>query len=346
MKALLPLLISFTFLVPQWSHGEELNAGFVQGLWYSSDVVFADTPTRIYVAFRNNTPNDLTGTIRFTDNDKRIGTSNVSALSGRLVEAWVDWSPTYGEHKLLVTLSNAEVHVIGEGSKPATLADITVEETLHVDYDTDKDGVGNSTDTDDDNDEVSDTDEKTRGSDPLVPNPKPVPHDSKNETPQKEEKSEAESLEEPTTETTSQNSNEEQGLEKYISEGTADTLLTNVTNKVTDAKQSLDAYRKERNKGEEETTVDEVAGTSTLTTSGASFDTATITRTQIETKPKESLLKSFITSVANLFHNIGTFFLWILSNTLAYPALMQILLLILILYIIYRIIRRVGRRPY
>lgn len=346
MKHFLLIFVYFILLFPSWSHAEDLNAGFVQGLWYSSDVVFADTPTRIYVAFRNNTPNDLTGTVRFIDNEKRIGSSNVSALSGRLVEAWVDWSPTYGEHKLVVTLNNAEVHVIGEGSKPATLADITVEETLSVDYDTDKDGIGNNTDTDDDNDDVSDTDEKTRGSDPLIPNPKAVVNEPKSDTPKKETGEETKSPKRLATETTPRNSNEGQGLEKYISEGTADTLLTNVTNKVTDAKQSLDAYRKERNRGEEETTVDEVVGTSTLTTSGASFDTATITRSKIETKPKESLLSSFIKSVATLFHKIGTFILWVLSNALAYPALMQILLLFLILYIIYRLIRRVGRRPY
>jgi hypothetical protein len=344
MKNIALISLFFLLFFPSWTHAEDLNAGFVQGLWYSSDVVFANTPTRIYVAFRNNTPNDLTGTIRFTDNDKRIGSSNVSALSGRLVEAWVDWNPTYGEHKLVVTLSNAEVHIIGEGSKPATLADVTVEETLTVDYDTDKDGVGNNTDTDDDNDEVSDTDEKTRGSDPLVPNPKPVPSDQKTEDEKQKEVTETKSKEESITDATPHAG--ERGLEKFLPEGTADTLLTNVTNKVTDAKQSLDAYRSERNKTEDKTTVEETVGSSSIITSGVSFDTATITRSQIEPKPKESLLSSFVTSIATIFHKIGTFVLWILSSALAYPALMQILLLFLILYIIYRLIRRVGRRPY
>lgn len=343
MKHYLLIFSCFFLLIPSWSHAEDLNAGFVQGLWYSSETVFADTPTRIYVAFRNNTPHDLTGIVRFTDNEKRIGTSNVSALSGRLVEAWVDWSPTYGEHKLVVSLGNAEVHVVGEGSKPATLADITVEETLTVDYDTDKDFTGNKTDTDDDNDGVSDTDEKTRGSDPLVANPKPVPSDPKSESPVKKEgESVTKSKEEPVAETTPNTG--ERGLEKFIPEGTTNTILTNVTDKIVGAKQSLDTYRSTRNKSEDGTTVEEVIGTSTMKTSGASFDTATITRTKIA--PKEGLLSSFISSVATIFHKIGTFILWVLSNALAYPALMQILLLFLILYIIYRIIRRVGRRPY
>lgn len=342
MKNFALISVFFLLLFPSWSHAEELNAGFVQGLWYSSETVFADTPTRIYVAFRNNTPHDLTGTVRFTDNEKRIGTASVSALSGRLVEAWVDWSPTYGEHKLVVTLGNAEVHVIGEGAKPATLTDIVIEESLNVDYDTDKDGVGNKTDTDDDNDDVSDTDEQSRGSDPLVPNPKPVTSNPKTETPSKTENPETKLVEAPVSESVP--STGERGLEKFLPEGTADTVLTNVTDKIVDAKQSLDTYRSNRNKSEGETTVEELVGTSTMTTSGASFDTATITRSKIA--PKESFLSSFVTSVANLFHKIGTFFLWILSNALAHPALMQILLLFLILYIIYRIIRRVGRRPY
>ena len=336
------ILIALFLIFPLRTHAEELNAGFVQGLWYGSEAVFADTPTRIYVAFRNNTQNDLTGTIRFTDNDKRIGTSNVSALSGRLVEAWVDWTPSFGEHKLIVTLSNAEIHVIGEGARSATLSDITVEETLAVDHDTDKDRIGNATDTDDDNDGVSDTDEHARGTDPLVPNPKAVSTDPKSETPKKENRLEIKTPENPTEETAA--SNEERGLEKFIPEGTADTLLTNVTDKVTEVKQSLDAYRSNRNRTKDETITEEVISTSSVTTGRATFDTATITRSKIA--PKEGLLSSFISSVATIFHKIGTFILWVLSNALAYPALMQILLLFLILYIIYRLIRRVGRRPY
>jgi len=320
-------------LTPFVSYGAEPNAGFVQGIWYSSPAIFADVPTRIYIALRNNTEHDLTGTIRFTDNGKRIGSSEVSALSGRLVEAWVDWIPTSGEHTILATVSNATLHIIGGGTKSIESTSITAEDILIVDYDTDKDGIGDTTDTDDDNDGVSDTDEKARGSNPLVPNPKEktLVEVVKKETPLKtntETPSETESV------------RIRNGLEKYIDEGATHALLNNVTEKVASAKQSLDEYRTERNNdlyGEDSN------ATTTETTIGAYTDNATITRSKIETK--NSFLSSFISGISALLQNIYTFVLWVFSRALSFPALIQFALLIGILYTIYRIARSFGRRP-
>ncbi len=328
MKYLGFFIVLLCILSPR-VHAEEINAGFVQGLWYSSPNIFEGVPVRVYAALRNNSPHDLTGTVRFTDNGKRIGSSPVSALSGRLVETWIDWTPTHGEHALSVSLSDAELHVIGGETIQAEVADIVVEDTLIADYDTDKDGVGNEIDTDDDNDDVPDTDEKARGSDPLVANPKPK---GKVEEETKELVNQAEIP--VSTETTN-----EEGLEKYISNETADALLGNVTEKVESAKQSLDAYRDERNKR----LYSNASSTEEETALGTYTDNATITRSKIETK--NTFLSSFISGVASLLQNIWTFVLWLLSKVLTHPALIQFLLLLSILYIFYRTVRRIGSRP-
>ncbi len=107
---LISILIGFS---PLFAHGEELNAGFVQGIWYAHNPVIAEVPNRIYVAFRNSTEHDLTGTVRFADNGLRIGSTEISALPGRLVEAWIDWKPRHGDHKITATLSDVEIHAIG-----------------------------------------------------------------------------------------------------------------------------------------------------------------------------------------------------------------------------------------
>ena len=345
MKRSLSILVALLFLFPSFSHADEVNAGFVQGLWYSSKTVFADTPTRIYVAFRNNTQTDLTGTIRFTDNGKRIGTSEVSAIGGHLVETWVDWVPTYGDHTLTAVLSNAEAHIIGGTTQEVTVPEATVEEHLTIDYDTDKDGVGNATDTDDDNDGISDIDEKSRGTDPLVPNPKPgtTPGTATKEAPSDETKIPTPSH----SGTSPQSSPTTQGLEAYVPDGTADDLLTKVTKKVTDTKTSLDNYRDERNKslGSQNTkTISESIGSTSVIALGTyTKANATITRSKIETK-SEGLLPSFVSSVQTLFQKIFTFVLWGLSHGLGHPAFVQVLLLIGILYVIYRIARGFGRR--
>ena len=110
---------------------QDVNAGFVQGLWYSHEPIFEGVPTRIYVALRNNTDHDLTGTVRFSVDGKRIGSSDVRALSGRLVEAWVDWTPEKGEHTILAHVSNAELHIIGEGTQEIDVGDMNAEELLY-----------------------------------------------------------------------------------------------------------------------------------------------------------------------------------------------------------------------
>lgn len=328
-------LFSIFIFIPLFSFASEPNAGFVQGLWYSSEPVFVGVPTRIYVAVRNNTEHDLTGTVRFMDNGTRIGSSEISALSGRLVEAWVDWTPTDGEHNITAVVTDAKLHVIGSEAESIDVAGVTAEDSVVVDFDTDDDGVGNITDTDDDDDGILDTDEKARGSNPLIPNPA-----SQEPTPKVDEV-----VKEVLTEPVDEQTGDEDGLEKYVSDGLADSLLGNATDKIEDAQESLDAYREKRNEilASKKDTTPIVQDASQETALGTYTSTATITRTQLE--PKDSLLNSFVTSVASLLSLIWTFVLWVTSQGLSHPALLEVILLVGIVYMIYRIARRLGRRP-
>jgi hypothetical protein len=317
--------------LPLFTHAQETNAGFVQGLWYASNPVFAEIPNRIYVAIRNNTPHDLTSTVRFTDNGKRIGSSEIHALSGHLVEAWVDWTPTYGEHAVVATLTNTELDIIGAHTQPADITQIIAKDTLTIDLDTDKDGIGNQTDTDDDNDRISDSDEKIQGNDPLVANPKIQKTTEVTQTASHTQAVTSTKLAEATT---------EQGLEKYTGDGAVGTLLMNVTSKVEAAKASLDTYREKRNtilySDTPSSTAKEIAPRSSL-------DTATITRTHIGTS--HNFFSTLLSSSIALIQNIWTALLFALSRALTHPALLQFLILVGILGMVYRISSRLGRRP-
>lgn len=337
MQKYAAIFLSLFFLFPFSSYAEDINAGFVQGLWYSSDTVFSGIPTRIYVALRNNTPHDLTGTVRFTDNGKRIGSSEVRALSGRLVETWIDWTPSEGEHTISASLSDATLHIIGGNTQNLESTDILAEDVLTIDTDTDKDGVGNTTDTDDDADGVSDLDEKNRGTNPLLKNPSLAPLTEKASSTVRTD----ERIASPES-TNIENTDEAHGLEQYITDGVANTLLSNMTQKVETAKQSLDTYREERN-AEQASEQNETVSTTTETRLGTYTDTATITRSKIE--PKASFLSSFISGIAGVFHAAWTFVLFITSRALAFPALLELALLVGILYFFYRAARSVGRRP-
>lgn len=320
MKRFALFICCLFFIIPTTTRAQEINAGFVQGLWFSSNEIIEGVPVRVYTALRNNTPHDLLGTVRFMDNGKRIGSMSVSALSGRLVEAWTDWTPGPGEHSLSVTLSDAELHVIGGEVIQADVAGIALEETVVADIDTDEDGIGNENDIDDDNDGISDADEIAQGSNPLVADKKPAEEDAVAR--------DAEADTEPASDT--------EGLEKFLDDGIASSLLANVTDKIENAKQSLDAYRDERNTPHSESP-SEVAMSSYE-------NNATITRSTIETKG--SFFGTLMSGISAIWHSIYSVILWILSGALAHPALIQVILLLGILYMLYRTMRRLTRRRF
>ncbi|QQR64638.1 hypothetical protein IPH92_03695 [Candidatus Kaiserbacteria bacterium] len=334
------LILVYLLFLPFFSHANTENAGFVQGLWYSSQPVFAEVPTRIYIALRNNTGHDLTGTVRFTDNEKRIGSFEVSALEGRLVEAWVDWIPTKGEHVITATVSDAVLHVIGGNTESADITGITASDTLIVDYDTDRDGIGNTEDTDDDNDSVSDTEETERGSNPLVSNPKSVSEET--ESSKDSESPNTEVLTADTRTETKKSTPSRGGLEQYIENEKVDTLFGSVTEKIENAKTALDTYRERRDTTLAENTSPTELEHPTEMKLGTLTENATITRTQIDTE--KGFLKSFVAGVAALLSSLWTLVLFSTSKILNYPAILEVLLLLGILVFFYRVARRLGRR--
>ena len=324
--------LGISFFFPLLVFGAELNAGFVQGLWYADETLVASTPTRIYIALRNNTDHDLTGTVRFTDNGTRIGIAHVNALPGRIVEAWVDWTPLYGEHTVTATLSDVRVHTIGETPEVGEVSDTLAENTVFVDYDTDKDGLPNKTDTDDDDDSVSDADEIARGTNPnKVDAPASEPAVAT---------SNASVLEGVQTkeQSTPTRTGSADGLERYVPNQAAQTVVQTITDTIHDTKTTLDAYREKRSDALNEYLNPEKDGTEI-----ADADVlATITRSSIT--PKESFLESSIHAGRALVSGFYSLILWLVSSALAHPAILELILLLAIVIVIYRTARRLGRR--
>ncbi len=334
-------------LIPGTSSAAEFNAGFVKGLWYSSDAIFADTETRIYVALRNNTANDLSGTVQFMDNGSRIGSAFVKALPGRIVEAWIDWKPAYGDHRITATLTDVKLLAVGQPAQQVDVESTIAEDVLFVDIDTDDDKVGNKDDTDDDNDGRSDEEEATAKTDPLTPD---TPSDEEESAEQKngEETSpeqEAKDAEVTTPDTADTPPAPRQGLERFLSDdGAADPIIKNITNTVTETKDKVDTYRDRR---ADEFTARKEARDASATYETATTtlgDTATVTTTRVE-KEKPKLIPYLISGYKAVIDALYTFLLWIVSFFLGYPAIVEILLLMLIIYLVFKTARRLAARP-
>ena len=326
-------------LFPLVSLAQDFNAGFVQGLWYSEESVFVDTPVRIYVALRNNTGGDITGNIEFFDNDTRIGRSTVSALDGRIIESWVDWTPSYGEHKISATITKLELHGVGTQSEEIEVATALAEDIIFVDYDTDGDGIGNSIDRDDDGDGIADSVEERNGTDPLDGTDVP-------QTPTPEEEAAAE-------EVADEESAEIAGLEQYLTPSRAEQALANITRITQEMKASLDTYRDARDNGEDDSTEADTAVSVDESGFGeiSRSDGPPAPPQETQEKPSKEevaeggLVSSISNAVGAMIGGIYGGVLALLSFALGYPILIQIGLLVGILYTLYRLAKRWGARP-
>ena len=291
---------------------------------------------RVYVAIRNNTGSDLTGTVEFFDNGQQIGRKTVQALDGRIIESWADWEANYGDHTLTATLSRIELHTIGESTQEVEVISALAEDMIFVDYDTDKDGIGNTEDQDDDGDNISDAQEEEDGTDPLVKN---APKEEKPEETQETKRSEEEELEE--TPTTSR------GLERYLTDSPAENMLSGVTTYIHDLKEDLDAYRSSRTAH----TPEQNSASSTNAVNADGFGEAVrSSSTNAGTGSANQFnlpdfMKSMWGLITALFSTVFTFLLTALSWLLGHPVLIQVGLLALVLITLIKLAHKFGSRP-
>lgn len=349
------ILVLFCLLLLQsvTAQAAEINAGFVEGLWYSDTQIFANQTTRVYVAVRNNTEYDLTGRVDFFDNGERFARETVSVRSGQIVETWTDWTPSYGEHSLQTNLVNTKLDVIGGLDKDADVSISLASDTIFIDYDTDGDGVGNQEDEDDDGDGVGDETEKQKGTDPLI-------FDEKNKTNSEED----ESTESETTEADSVSETPPAGLEQFFTENRAGNTLSSVTGVINTSKARLDSYRQTR------AVEDNVLASETINKSAAeNIETPSDSRAaeavsedgEAEagdhigeiTRSLDSkdgvIIKTwnqFWSALSGVVNYMFDLILLGLSKFLAHPIIVQITLLLLILFLIFKLANRFSRREY
>jgi len=164
------LIITLLFLVSHIAMAQTgLNAGFVNGLWYSQTPFFAGDEVRIYTVIQNQSGFDIIGTVHFLNNNQPLGQSDFSIVNGRLIEKWTDWKVFQGENNISIEISNAKKIEIGKEPEAIELiANTLFSEKYDVDLDTDGDGIGNRDDLDDDGDGCSDEEEKEIGTNSLV----------------------------------------------------------------------------------------------------------------------------------------------------------------------------------
>jgi len=164
------LFIGFLFFVSQTVGAQvNVNAGFVNGLWFSKTPFFAGEDVRVYTVIQNQSGFDIIGVVKFFVDGKLLNQSDFSIVNGRLIEKWADWKVAQGEHNLSIQISDTKKIEIGQEPENINLiSNISLSEKYNIDLDTDGDGIGNENDSNDDNDNFSDEAEKISGTNPLI----------------------------------------------------------------------------------------------------------------------------------------------------------------------------------
>ena len=167
----MPRLSVIALLVPSLLFGfiRETRAAFYDVAIEAADISFSPpeliigTNTRIYATIANVGQRDVEGAVRFYEGENLIGSKPFSVRAAvRPEDAWVSWTPlSYGATTIRVVVENDDAFADGvPANNSATLS-------VFVDRDTDRDGVPDREDDDQDNDLILNTDELTRGTDPL-----------------------------------------------------------------------------------------------------------------------------------------------------------------------------------
>ena len=107
------------------------QVGFIDGLWFSTDTITADTPLRVYAAIRNHSGTDITGTVIFYVNDTAIKQQSIAALDNRVIEAWADWLPRTGTYTVRAVFTDITLDSI-DGSSPADTQETELSTTIDV----------------------------------------------------------------------------------------------------------------------------------------------------------------------------------------------------------------------
>lgn len=359
-------------VLPYLTSAQSNNAGIVRGLWYDQDSFFEGDTVRIYVAVRNNTGADLSGAVEFYVNGERIERNFIDALNGRIIESWADWSPSYGTSSISASLTRTEISSSAEGTEAISVVSALAEDTIFVDYDTDGDNIGNQQDKDDDGDGVSDTDELEAGSDPLVFNEPDDKSETEDESSTDDTSDDAERDQPSTADADTSNTDAPAGLEQYLTDNPASNALGSFTNVLTTTKKRLDDYRETRSASNnpepdapsepetsettdgqtasstEEETMVSLGGTNASETATSMEHIGEITRSQSDESGggiggvAKAGAAAVLTFVLFLYDKL----LWLVSEFLGRPILVQITLLLLILFLVLKLARRFSRREY
>lgn len=156
MKKILKSFIAGIFLLlltqTAFAYSGDLSIS-EQNIKFSSYNFMEGRGVRIYATVSNLSDKDLLGVVRFFDTNNQInGDQAISLFAGKTDDVFIDFVPSYGNHKIAVKIYPWEPELDDPNNNWVITEIFAVQ-------DTDWDGIPNETDEDDDGDGVNDTED-------------------------------------------------------------------------------------------------------------------------------------------------------------------------------------------
>lgn len=93
-------IFGFFLTAPTIISAATLNAGFVNGVWYSKYPFYADDLVNIYSAIQNRSDTDLSGKVGFYIDDVEIGNASIKIAKSSIAIASIQWKATTGNRAI------------------------------------------------------------------------------------------------------------------------------------------------------------------------------------------------------------------------------------------------------
>lgn len=121
----------FFSLSPLVISAQATNTGFVPGnIWYSLDPFSEGDKIKIYTLIFNPDPRELSGTVKFFDDDILLGKKDFKVSGKEIKDVSIDWTVTVGKHKVFGKIENAKFLVSTGKYEETTLSGNQTEESI------------------------------------------------------------------------------------------------------------------------------------------------------------------------------------------------------------------------
>ena len=125
------LVLTFIATTPVSVHAA-VNAGVVNGVWFSKNNPQEGEVVRIFTAVQNQSPETVNGSVAFLVNDDIIGTKKFSVQSNDIIPVSIEYTFTGGENEVSAYITSVEDEAVAYTIAPQTSVQVSLNDSAQT----------------------------------------------------------------------------------------------------------------------------------------------------------------------------------------------------------------------